>query len=511
MAELVNPLLPGFYPDPSICRVEDDFYMVTSTFSYFPGVPVFHSRDLRYWEQIGHVLDRPEQLPLDWQYISGGVYAPTIRWHDGLFYMITTNVSHGGNFFCTAKDPAGPWSDPSYVKGAPGIDPTLFWDDDGECYMMGTTDWQEQKPGVWIGKIDLENSCIVGERQLVWTGALVNAWAPEAPHVYKKDGWYYLMIAEGGTEHYHAVTIARSRNILGPYEGYRGNPILTHRHLGEDYPICNVGHADLVQLRDGNWYMVALASRIYGGYHKNLGRETFIAPVDWTGEWPVVSPGTGRVEWSYPAPNLPDSPVPEQDHNRFDALVWNTLGTPNDKDLRIDGNTLRLRCQAKKPLPEDEPDHRRPNGMLGFYGRRQQHMSFSAAVNATLPDVENAACGLMVLQNNFAQLRIELSRTASGVSLRAVKAWHDDAGNHTELLGETTHTGLSARLGITAEGQRYRLLCDGKTIGEALGGFLGSESCGGFVGAYVGPFATGNGTDMAQEATFTNFHYQAND
>lgn len=508
MAELINPILPGFYPDPSICRVGDDFYMVTSSFSYFPGVPVFHSRDLRHWEQIGHVLDRPEQLPLDWQYISGGIYAPTIRYHDGLFYMVTTNVSFGGDFFCTAKDPAGPWSEPHYVKGAPGIDPTLFWDDDGICYMMGTTDWQDETPGVWIGRVDLENSCIVGERKRVWSGALVNAWAPEAPHVYKKDGWYYLLIAEGGTEHYHAVTIARSREIMGEYEGYRGNPILTHRHLGDDHPICNVGHGDLVQLKDGSWYMVMLASRIYGGYHKNLGRETFIAPVDWSGEWPVVSPGTGRVEWTYPAPDLPDAPVSAANEDDFSSMVWNTLGTPEEGDIRIEGGRLYLRCQDKRMVHDSAADKRRPNGMLGYYGRRQQHMDFSAAVNVQLPEGIGASCGLMVLQNDFAQLRIELMRTSGGVSARAVKGWRDEAGRHEEILGEAVHPGPAARLEIAAEGQQYRMVCEGKVIGEAFGGFLGSESCGGFVGAYVGPFASGNGADMQEEAVFADFHYQ---
>lgn len=507
MKQLVNPLLPGFYPDPSICRVEDDFYMVTSTFSYFPGVPVFHSRDLRHWEQIGHVLDRPSQLPLDWQYISGGIYAPTIRYHDGLFYMVTTNVSYGGNFFCTAENPAGPWSEPKYIQGAPGIDPTLFWDDDGQCYMMGTTDWQEQAPGVWIGPVDLEKGTISGPRQLAWKGALVDAWAPEAPHVYKKDGWYYLMIAEGGTEHFHAVTMARSRSILGPYEGFRGNPILTHRHLGENYPICNVGHADLVQLQDGSWYMVALASRIYGGYHKNLGRETFIAPVDWSGEWPVVSPGTGKVEWTYPAPELPDAPFPQPDMDDFHALCWNTLGTPEAGAMRVDGGRLYLRCQARHPEGPAEQDTRRPNGMLGFYGRRQQHMSFAASVRAALPDALGAACGLMVLQNNFAQLRIEMVRTAAGVTAQAVKAWRDESGAHRELLGQAACQAV-ATMGIAAQGQAYTLLCDGQPLATADGGFMGSESCGGFVGAYIGPFATGNGSDLPDEAMFEDFRYQ---
>lgn len=504
--ELINPLLPGFYPDPSICRVEDDFYMVTSSFSYFPGVPVFHSRDLRHWEQLGHVLDRPSQLPLDGRHISGGIFAPTIRYHGGLFYMITTNVNFGGDFICTAKDPAGPWSEPRYVEGAPGIDPTIFWDDDGTCYMMGTTDWQEQKPGVWISAIDLDTCRLTGERRVVWHGALADAWAPEAPHMYKKDGWYYLMIAEGGTEHYHAVTIARSRSIMGPYEGYRGNPILTHRHLGENYPICNVGHGDLVQLKDGSWYMVMLASRIYGGYHKNLGRETFIAPVDWSGEWPVVSPGTGRVEWRYPAPELPDAPVDVADEDDFRALCWNTLGTPEPSPMRIEGERLFIRCRAEGLVPLKEETKAVPHA-LPFYGRRQQHMSFTATVSAALPDAPNVSCGMTVLQNDFAQLRVELIQTCDGVLARAVKVCPDGERRQEEVLAECGHPSESARLSIEAEGQTYRMLVDGQVLAEAHGGFLGSESCGGFVGAYIGMFASGNGAECDAEACFEGFHY----
>ncbi len=507
---LHNPILPGFYPDPSICRVGDDFYMVTSTFSYFPGVPVFHSRDLAHWEQIGHCLHRPEQLPLDWQYISGGIYAPTIRWHDGLFYMVTTNVSHGGNFFVTAKDPAGPWSDPVYIQGAPGIDPTLFWDEDGAVYMTGTTDWQEHAPGVWIGRVDLDKGCILGERTLAWQGALKNAWSPEAPHIYKKDGWYYLMIAEGGTEDYHAVTMARSRDILGPYEGYAGNPILTHRHLGLNYPICNVGHADLVQLKDGSWYLVALGSRLYGGYHKNMGRETFIAPVDWSGDWPVVSPGTGRIEWDYPAPALPEHPFAPTDDDAFTALCWNTLGTPDDQTVRIENGALTLRSTQNWLVPDDLPRLPAPNGCPGFYGRRQQHMDFTAQVTVQAPEAGEA--GLLILQNGFNHLRVGVVATAAGLRLQAVrceKCGKPDYLNPKEyprevsILWEGPCESGTVRLGIAAQGQRHQLLVNGQCVAESDGSFLGSETSGGFVGAYVGCFVSG----PEACATFTQFAY----
>ncbi len=507
---LRNPLLAGFYPDPSICRVGDDFYMVTSSFSYFPGVPVFHSRDLVHWEQLGHCLDRPEQLPLDWQHMSGGVYAPTIRWHDGLFYMVTTNVSHGGNFYVTAKDAAGPWSDPHPIRGAVGIDPSFFWDEDGVCYMTATTDWAENNPGVWAAQVDLEQDCIVGERKLVWKGAMVDAWSPEAPHIYRKDDWYYLMIAEGGTEDYHAVTIARSRSPLGPYEGYPGNPVLTHRHLGLDYPICNVGHGDLVQLADGSWYMVALASRLIDGYHKNMGRETFIAPVDFSGQWPVVSPGTGRVEWVYPAPALPPHPFAPAEQDDFSALCWNALGTPDPDSFTLEDGGLTLRSRLDWLVPDALPRLPVPNGCPGFYGRRQQHMCFRAEVTLHVP--ERGEAGIMLLQNGFNHLRVGVERTAEGVVVRAVrseKCGRPDYRNpreyprHVDVLWQGRMAEETLRLGISARGQAHSLLVNGEETACADGSFLGSETAGGFIGAYVGCYVSGEGA----QAAFADFRY----
>lgn len=504
-----NPILSGFYPDPSICRVGDDYYMITSSFTYFPGVPVFHSRDLVHWEQIGHVLDRVEQLPIrNIRYISGGIYAPTIRYHDGLFYMITTNVDGIGDFICTAKDPAGPWSDMHILEGSEGIDPSLFWDDNGLCYVCGTQEWQKPYPYIWVQQLDTASFRFVGPRVEIWRGALHDCWAPEAPHIYKKDGWYYLMIAEGGTEDFHAVTIARSPDIAGKYKGYAGNPILTHRHLGWNYPICNVGHADLVQTQDGSWYMVMLASRIYGGYHKNLGRETFITPVDWSGEWPVVNPGVGHVEPTCPAPDLPACIFSEPDHNSWRDLCWNYLGTPTNKPVTIDGDTLRIRCISTRFIPDDdspESDEQRAQA-LGFYGRRQQHMDFESQVHAALPEEEGVCCGLTVLQNGFASLRVELSRENGRVMLRVVKTWPEEDRHLSEILYEGEDQS-DCTLSICADGQDFSLLCNRRVLAHANGGFMGSETAGGFVGAYIGVYASGNGIERTCEAVFDHFVY----
>ena len=295
-----NPVLSGFYPDPSICRVGEDYYMVNSSFAYFPGIPVFHSRDLAHWEQIGNALDREEQLPLSGSEISRGIFAPPNRYHEGTYYIITTNVDHGGNFVITAQDPKGPWSVPHYLgDAAEGIDPSLFFDEDGKCYYVGTRpnpsgvrhngDWE-----IWIEELDLHAMCLKGAGTAVWKGALKDCIWPEGPHLYKKDGWYYLMIAEGGTGPEHSISIARSRSLREWFCGCKRNPIFTHRNLGRDYPVIYAGHGDLVDDADGNWYVVMLASRPCEG-HCSIGRETFLAKVEWEDGWPVINPGIGHL------------------------------------------------------------------------------------------------------------------------------------------------------------------------------------------------------------------------
>lgn len=292
--------MPGFYPDPSVCRADGYFYMVHSTFAYFPGIPIFRSKNLADWEQIGNVLTRSSQIPLQGCGHSKGIYAPTIRYHDGIFYVITTNVSGGGNFIVTAENPAGPWSEPYYLEGAEGIDPSLFFDDDGVCYYIGQ---RENSVGsryygdceIWIQKLDLQKMRLVGAAKPVLTGFQKNAVWPEGPHLYRRGEYYYILHAESGTAFHHSVMAARSRQVFGPYEYCPCNPILTHRHLGKDYPVTSVGHADLFDDGHGNWYAVALGCRPQKGYTLT-GRETFLAKVAWEDGWPVINPGIGRLE-----------------------------------------------------------------------------------------------------------------------------------------------------------------------------------------------------------------------
>lgn len=512
MQTFQNPILPGFYPDPSICRVNDDYYLVTSTFSYYPGVPIFHSKNLVDWEQIGHVLDRPSQLPLDGQEQSQGIFAPTIRYNEGVFYMITTNVGKGGNFYVTATDPAGPWSDPYYLD-APGIDPSLFFDDDGKVYYHGTRPAPE---GVkyngnweaWIQELDLETNQLIGEPTGLWRGALRDVVWPEAPHIYKINGYYYLLISEAGTGHNHAVSIARSKNITGPYVGNPGNPILTHRHLGIDYPIANVGHCDLVETQNGEWWAVGLASRIYGGYYRNLGRETFLMPVTWENGWPVFSPGIGKLEMTYPMPNLPKvkPKIPLScDHfeNSQLDLSWNILRTPREEFYSL---TERPGHLTLKLRPERITELVTPS----FVGRRQQHINFVASTKMEFtPTNENEGAGIVLLQSNEYNFSFIYTIVGNSKVIRLIQC----SAGEEKLLMEQPINASTLYLKVEAHGQDYSFYysenpTEYKTLIENVDGrILSTDVAGGFVGAEMGLYASSNGEQSDNKAYFDWFEY----
>ncbi|GAA1580908.1 glycoside hydrolase family 43 protein [Actinomadura kijaniata] len=282
-----TPIIAGFYPDPSICRAGDTYYLANSSFEYLPGVPIHQSTDLTTWTPVTNALQRPDQLNLDLAPPSTGVYAPTLRYHDGKFWLVTTNVVefHRGQLIVSADDPAGPWSPAVHVEGAVGIDPDLAWDETGTCHLT----WASALPdrhGIASAPLDLETGTLLSPPRLLWPGT--GLAYPEGPHLYRRDGWWYLMLAEGGTERGHVVTIARSPSLDEPFEAAPANPVLTHRSTG--HPVQNTGHADLVELADGSWAMVYLGVRPRGQtpmFHTN-GRETFIAGVEWIDGWPVV-------------------------------------------------------------------------------------------------------------------------------------------------------------------------------------------------------------------------------
>lgn len=508
MVTATNPIMPGYYPDPSICVVGDDFYLVNSTFSYFPGVPIFHSRDLAHWTQIGNVLTRDSQLPLGSQEVSQGIFAPTLRYHNGIFYMITTNVGGGGNFIVTASDPAGPWSDPYWLE-TDGIDPSLFFDEDGRCYYTGT---KGKKDGLYWGdnyiylrELDLNSMQLVGEEYNLWEGSAKRVEWAEGPHLYKRGRYYYLMIAEGGTGPNHAITIARSEQLTGPYESCPMNPILTHRHLGAAYPVRYVGHGDLAQTADG-WYMVCLASRQDRGY-TSIGRETFLAKVEWENDWPVVNPGIGRLTDTVDI-NLPEEDYEAADHViRFDGegLDYRLMGLRNPKDdfwslTRVPGR-LSLRCK---------PDALGDRTNISFLAARQQHLRYEAYTELHFEPREGECAGLVLFQNDDNYLsflyrcrngekRLEVTLCNQGARQVLTSVGMDAADVELYLNGHDRSVDCSYAVG----GVKRNMVCNIDTIA------LTTESAGGFVGNTIGMYASSNGNaaEDSNYAEFTRFVY----
>ncbi|MBN1765311.1 MAG: endo-1,4-beta-xylanase [Sedimentisphaerales bacterium] len=495
-----NPIISGFYPDPSICRVGDDYYMVNSTFEFFPGVPVFHSKDLVNWQQIGYCLTTEKQLPLKKVRASGGIYAPTIRYHDGTFYMVTTNVDGGGNFYVTAQDPAGPWSDPVWLKDY-NIDPSLLFDDDGTVYY---TRHEGQGDGHIVqGILDIKTGKL-GPLKKVWEGT-GGIW-PEGPHLYKIKGKYYLMISEGGTSYDHMVTIARSDSPFGPFEPCPDNPILTHRNR-KDHPLQALGHADIVETPDG-WWMVCLGIRPQpeGEHDHHIGRETFLAPVTWNSQgWPVVN-GNGQLEETLLAPKLTPHPFkkpPARDDFDSDklALQWNFLRNPYDGDFSLTARPgyLRLNGSAITLSDQDSP---------AFVGRRQRDLACKASVRLEFnPTAENEEAGLVIRGNekNHYDIGITLKDGKRKVFLRKIvqgiaKAEYFDIPDGAVILT------------VSAAPLSYGFSCkasDGAVIpmGDALTRDMSSERVGGFTGVYFGMYATGNGKKSTTPADFDWFEY----
>jgi alpha-N-arabinofuranosidase len=517
-----NPILPGFYPDPSVERVGDDYYLVTSSFEMFPGVPIFHSRDLVSWRQIGHVLDRPSQLPLDGVGASDGIYAPTIRHHRGTFYMVTTLVTRlpkdkYTNFLVTAKNPAGPWSEPRVLSETFWrIDPSLFFDDDGKAYYVGN---RLADPSPYKGhriislqQLDLKTMKLVGPVHDLGQGHAREAFAPEAPHVYKKDGYYYLLVAEGGTFATHSVTISRSKALTGPYEQAQQNPILTHRHLGPGADIHSVGHAELVQTPKGAWWMFALGMRGAGGFCCTLGRETFLVPVRWdAGGWPLVNPGVGRIRALEPRPELPPAPAPTEpacDHFDGERLgfAWNFVRTPAAPFWSLTKRPGHLQVSLKKETLGEPANP-------AFVGRRLQHADFSVRTKLEFtPQAEHEAAGIAVRNgNNF--LRVVKTRRGNAQVLRVVR---HDAGKEQVLAEAAAPPGpLYLKLEARREIDYAVAFATSPERWTPLGGRIDARLLahdkapgGQFTGSYVGVYASSHGRPSGNTADFDYLEYK---
>lgn len=356
-----NPVLRGFNPDPSILRVGEDYFIATSTFEWFPGVQVHHSRDLVHWRLLTRPLSRRSQLDMLGNPDSGGIWAPQLSYQGGLFHLIYTDVKTWGvgepfkdthNYLVTAPDILGPWSEPHYLNSS-GFDPSLFHDDDGRKWFLNMV-WDHRKgknafAGILLQEFDPDQKKLVGPIRNIFTGTSIRV--TEGPHLYKKDGFYYLVTAEGGTTYEHAVTVARARDIGGPYEVHPDNPLLTSR--GEpELELQKAGHGSLVETQGGEWYLAHLCARPLASSQRcNLGRETAIQKLEWpTGDWPRLAGGGRAPRLQVPAPDLPAHPFPaepERDDFGEEALGvhWQTLRVPPDESwlsLSVRPGFLRL-------------------------------------------------------------------------------------------------------------------------------------------------------------------------
>ena len=460
-----NPVIPGFHPDPSVCRVGDEFFLVTSTFTYFPAVPIFRSTNLVDWEQIGNVLDRPSQLDLSvtGNWFSAGVYAPTLRHHDGRFWMITTNVTDRGtqNFFVTANDPAGPWSEPTFID-IDGIDPDLSWDDDGNCWVHFS-----QFLHVARTRIDDRSGAVLDEPTPTWSGA--GLLAPEAPHLLRRGEHWYLLIAEGGTQEGHCVSIARGPSPTGPWETCPANPILSHRSTTS--PIQNTGHADLVEAADGSWWLVFLGVRSQSNVHV-LGRETFLAPVTWVDGWPVVADVALSMTADLPAPR---SPLPPTTRHDFDV---DRLG-PEWVSIRVDPAEVSSLTERPGWLVVDD----------GYVARRQQH--HRCRIETVVERNTATAAGLRIVMDD--RHVYEIAVTDDGIVATGRIAEFSASERTQPSPGPTTlyvdivdgsYNPDRIRLGHVVDGVDTLVL-------DLPGRYLSTEVTGGFVGRTIGMFADG--------------------
>ena len=506
--EYRNPILQGFYPDPSVTRVGRDFYLVTSTFAWFPGIPVFRSRDLVHWTQIGNAIDRPDQLDFKRLGLSRGVFAPAIDWHDGLFYILNTCVDCGGNFVITAKNPAGPWSDPVWLPDLEGgIDPSLFFDEDGGAWILNNgpppgKPLYEGHRAIWIQRFDPAAKKTFGPRTMLVNGGVDISKKPiwiEGPHILRKDGFYYLTCAEGGTAEGHSQVVLRSRGVTGPYEPFAGNPILTQRDLpsGRANPITSAGHAQLVRTSKGDWWATFLAVRPYAGDYYNTGRETFLLPVAWKDGWPRITAPGQAIPYVRPRPSLPagKAPIPTSGSFRireeFDGRslppYWMMMRNPRERWYRLSGGRLILR-----PRSIGLGDLGNPS----FLARRQQHIDAAASTLVIFrPARPGEEAGLAALQSDEYWYSVALAARAGGrvVELKRRSGPGDPAEG--VVLASAPAPDGPLRLRIVAKGGRYDFAYAGRVgpwrtlrAGED-GTLLSTKTAGGFVGAVFGLYA----------------------
>jgi len=507
-----QPIIPGFHPDPSICRVGDVYYLVTSSFEYFPGVPIFKSSDLFHWEQLGYCLTRHSQLDLmtvtsdnlfaNTPGFDRGIYAPTLRYHDDWFYMVTTNVNHGRHFWVNTQNPEAEWSEPIWIEhddlGAT-IDPSLFFDDDGTCFF---TCRSLKYNGIVQFAVDIETGKQSSDLSVIWTDQVGKD--AEGPHLYKINGIYYLLVAEGGTEYGHLIAAGRSNKPNGPFEPSPHNPLLTHRSL--NHPVQAVGHGDLIETADHQWWCVCLGVRPNGyppAYH--LGRETFIAPVRWTADdwFSIGDEDSTSLDVAIQKPSH-EFDTFDTDHLR---LAWNFL-----RANPVDAWSLTERpgCLRLKGLPASLDDDLQP---IAFVGRRQQH--FDCVISTKLeffPENPGEEAGITVFMNASHHYDIYVTLTDNGHRCVQMRR---RIGSLQAIVGQRDlddYSPIILRILATANLYSFSYATGEDAFAELASGetrYLSTDVAGGFVGVFIGLYASGNSSISTTNADFDWFEYKS--
>ena len=532
----LNPIINGGYPDPSIVRVDDDFYIVNSSFEYFPALPIHHSKDLVNWELIGYGIDRPSQgngkVNLYDVQQQGGIHAPSIRYHDGLFYIVTTNVyspvdkskpTEMVNFILTAKNPAGPWSDPYVIEGAPGIDPDIFFDDNGKVWFVGTHDTgNPNKNGIgeiWIQELDLDNWKLKGQRHSIWRGAC-GGCCVEGPHIYKQYGRYYLMVAEGGTSYNHAVMIASSENIEGPYDSNPKNPILTSRHLSNNNWVHSTGHADLVQLKDKRWYMVSLGIRNEMDSTSNMGRETHLMPVVWEEawdnwvevekgrwepviiKWPVVAPNTGKVERNTSIPfldkkqNINYSFYDDFTSSKLD-LQWNFRRVPRENTYELNSKIKTLKLN----LSPESFELRSQYNLMGFR-QKETEFEYSSSMNFK-PKKNFSEAGLSIFSQDDNYINFTVKKHNNKTLLNLTVKPRDQKLDIIKSIPLKYNENIILKI-LSKDNKYiyYYSLDDGNSFEVFTETAANLVLCKGYIGTNLGLYASSNGYKTKEYAEF---------
>ncbi len=503
-----NPVIAGFYPDPSVCRKGNDYYLVNSSFSYYPGVPIWQSNDLVSWKQIGHVLDRPSQLNLKGLELSDGIFAPTIRYNqaNNTFYMICTVVNGIKIFLVKTNDLSKGWSDPILLPEVRGIDPSICFDDNGKAYITngGPPSVSKYKgyKAIWLYEYDTQTDKIVGKGKRIAEGGIDTTKHPtwlEGPHIYKVKNKYYLMCAEGGTGEDHSEVIFESNKIDGDYKPCAINPILTQRDLADKRSdkFTSTGHADLVQTPQGEWYAVFLATRPYANDLYNTGRETCLLPVTWKNDVPIILDSAKPMPLIVNKKGLnrtakrPTGNFIWRDDFTLTTLQheWNMIRTPDENWYSIKGGKLMVNA-IDKSIYNNKVNP-------AFLGRRQQHMTFSAKTAFVFtPKNNNELAGLVLIQNENNNIIVGKAIVNGKEALVVLK--RKKGVNETIAAFEISSNYLNANVSIDLEVQEG--LCDvyfslNKQRRQILAKqidikHLSTKEAGGFVGSYVGVYAT---------------------